>query len=214
MSSHTAGSTTTSGPTLDGFTPVGVDVGSTRYLFAAATPADGVDGAATVEAHYAHRIYQEFQSATHRLGTAPDYVDEQDCLGALVARYWPRLQRAFERAADQVVAVARAHPQPVLVLEELAGEPQPLVEAAYGERRWPSYCPDVAQHILAEQALDAGVAVTYVSPDYSSQLCHECETLGETGGRGCETLTCVNNDCPVGEVCRDRSAAVTIASRF
>ncbi|MDS0284747.1 zinc ribbon domain-containing protein [Haloarcula onubensis] len=214
MSSHSAKATTTLPLGPDSITPVGVDVGSARYLFAAASPADGVGGAATVNADYAHRLYSEFQSATHRLGTAPDYVDDQDRLGDLVARYWPRLRRALECAADQVVGVARAHPRAVVVLEDLSTTPRPLVEAAHGAMAWADYCPAVAQQLLADRALDAGLAVAYVPPEYTSQLCHECGTLGDLGGRGCETLTCVNDDCTVGEVCRDRSAAVTIARRY
>jgi hypothetical protein len=195
-------------------TPVGVDVGSTRHLFAAATPSDGVDGAVTVEAHYACQLFAEYQSATQRLGTIPEYVDDRDCLGDIVARYWLRLRTALKQAADQIVDVAQSQSRPVLILEDLPQDPRPLVEASHGDIRWASFAPPVVQSILVDRAAAAGLPIEYVAPEGTSQVCHECGVHGQTVGPSRRMLACTNPQCPVDEACRDRSAAVTVAQRY
>lgn len=189
-------------------TPVGVDVGSHRHLFAAATVADGLVGGITADADYLARLYAEFQSATHRLGTAPP--SDPDNLGTLVARYWPLIRDALEAATDDVLAYAREHPAPVLVLEDLRAEPRPLVEIAYGEMRLASWCPAVAQAVLVDRAVEAGLPVATVDPEGTTQECHACGAVGDLEDGA---LVCRASDCPVDAVDRDRSAAVSIAKR-
>jgi transposase len=63
---------------------------------------------------------------------------------------------------------------------------------------------------LVERANEVGLPVARVDPSGSTQECHSC---GEVGDVGSKMLKCTTPDCPVGEVCRDRSAALTIAQR-
>lgn len=197
------------GPASTRPTPVGVDVGSTRHLFVAAATHDSPGDAVTVEAPYLSALFAEFQSATHRLGAAPGY--DGDCLGDLVARYWPRIRTALEQAADDVVEYVQAHPRAVLAVEDLPQqEPRPLVEAAHGGIRWASWCPPVALSILVDRATAAGLPVVRVDPHETSTRCHAC---GERGELRKDVLACQSKECPVDEVCRDRSAAVSVAKR-
>lgn|GEM_PF-6595341 len=188
--------------------PVGVDVGSTRSLFVATSPGAGPDGAITADATYPRALFAEFQSATHRLGAAPAF--DPDCLGDLVARYWPRIRTALEEAADDVVAYASARPGALLAVEDLPQRCQPLVEAAHGGLRWASWVPPVALEILVARAVAAGLPVVRVDPHQTSRRCHVC---GEVGELDAETIACSSETCPVDEVGRDRSAALSIAKR-
>lgn len=188
-------------------TPVGVDVGS-RQLVTVATASDDVDEAITVSGVYAECVYSEFCSATQRLDTAPEFDDT--ALGEVVARYWDLFRATFEHAADEAISYARQHPAPVLVLEDLKQKPRPLRDCAHGNLRFGSWCPAVVQEVLADRALDAGVPVIFVPPEYTSQECHRCGEIGELENK---TLTCTVPGCPVDDVDRDRSAAVSIAKR-
>ena len=206
MSSHTPRSTP---PRTTSTTPVGVDVGSTGQLFAATTIDDGPAHATTPSADYAEALFGEFQTATSRLGIAP--AAGPDNLGAIVARYWERLRTAFELAADDVIRRARTHSRPVLVLEDLPTGTRPLAEAANGGVRWATYCPPVAQQVLAERAISDGVPVAYVDPMNTTQECHACGELGDVDRY---VIECRNDDCHVEAAGRDPSAAVSIAKRF
>ncbi|WP_268258140.1 zinc ribbon domain-containing protein [Halopiger djelfimassiliensis] len=66
------------------------------------------------------------------------------------------------------------------------------------------------QHAIAVKAQEADIPVTYVNPKYTTQQCHVC---GELGRLENDTLECTTENCSVGTVCRDRSAAVNIAQR-
>lgn len=206
MSSHapTGAATATSAATR---TFIGVDVGINSVAVAA--PADGQPtDALEIAGEYVKTTFSEFQSASHRWALAGDYDDVS--LGDVVSRYWSLLRAALEDAADRVVEYARGHSAPVLALEELSHDPLPLYACVCGNERVSAWVPATFQAILAERAVDAGVPVTYVDPHNTSQECHRCGELGELEAH---RLVCTTEDCRVGDVCRDRSAALTIASR-
>lgn len=187
-------------------TPIGVDVGSKR-LAVAATP-DHLGGPVAGDAKYVSQLYSEFCSATHRLALAPDY--DETSLGDLVARYWQRIRPALEEAAADVLSFACQHQDPVLVLEDLPQSREPLRVCENGGLRYSAWIPPTTQAILTEQAVDAEVPVVHVSPHNTSQECHRCGHIGDLDP---EVLACTNERCPVEAVCRDRSAAATIAER-
>lgn len=190
-------------------TPIGVDVGAEELAVAAAAEADPADAVA-VSGKYARHLYKEFCLATARVSVADASVDDTN-LGDLVARYWPRFEAAFASAADDVLAYARQHPAPVLVLEDLPTDPKPLVACDNGGARFATWVPPVAQAVLADRAVAAGVPVTYVDHHETTLRCHECGEPGEkAGGR---VFRCTAPDCSVDEVDRDAGAAVTIARR-
>jgi len=186
-------------------TPVGVDVG-TKQLVAVATVDADLSDAVVVDGERARRTYSAFQEATHRLHER----DMSETLGDVVWRHWRRLRRELQAAAEAVLAVAQRHARPVVVLEDLPGHPQPLVAAREGGIRAPTWLPPVIQSVVADRVVEAGVPVTYVDPKYTTQQCHACGLLASVED---DTIVCSTEDCPVGEVCRDRSAAVSIAKR-
>ena len=66
------------------------------------------------------------------------------------------------------------------------------------------------QRQLAVAAREAGIPVSVIDSQYSTRQCHECDQFVKVGS---SMVTCTTADCPVGTVCRDRSAAATIAKR-
>jgi len=191
---------------VDTITPVGVDVG-TRQLVAVATAGATVDEAIVVDGDPARDLYAEFTEATHRLQEGRT----GDSLGAVVWRYWRHFRELFRGAAEAVLEVARAHPAPMVVLEDLSIRRRPLVACRCGNVRAATWLPAAVQAVVADRVVDASVPVTYVSPKYTTQQCHRCGLLTRDEGA---TIVCTTPDCPVDEVDRDRSAAVSIAKRI
>jgi transposase len=187
------------------FTPVGVDVG-VKQLVAVATTDGTLDEAVVIDGTRARRIFAAFQGVTQRL---QERGHSAEGLGDIIWRTWRRLRREFQAAADAVLDVARKHADPVVVLEDLPQRRQPLVAARHGDVSEATWFPAV-QAVVADRVVDASVPVTYVSPKYTSQQCHACDLLGRLDD---ETIRCTTPDCPVGKVCRDRSAAVSIAKQ-
>lgn len=193
-------------PADAGFTPIGVDVGTCQLVTVAsadATPADAV----AVAGGRVRDLYSEFTNATQRLARRPDHAE---CLGDVVARYWPRFRRHFRAAADVVLAEARRWPAPVVALEDLWHEHRPLVACRHGNVCPETWIPTAVHSIVAERVVDAGLPVVYVDPSETSRRCHEC---GARGALAAHTLRCETPACPVGRVDRDRSAALSIAQR-
>jgi len=120
------------------------------------------------------------------------------------------MRAAFEHAADTVIDYAQAHPAPLLVIEELQDDPRPLVEITHGEVRQSSWVPPVALEVLIDRAAAAGVPVATVDPEHTSQEYHHCGEIGDLSPKGLHRR---RDDCPVKKICRDRSAALTIARR-
>lgn len=187
-------------------TPIGVDVGTRQLVTVASTDAELTD-AVVVDGDRVRDLYAKFTAATHRLTRRDEHVES---LGDVVWRYWRRFRREFRAAADAVVEYARRWPAPVVVLEDLPTERQPLVACRHGNVRCARWVPPVVQAIVAERVVDAGLPVTYVDPTDTSRACHRCGTRGVLAAH---TLVCEAPGCPVDTVDRDRSAAVTIAQR-
>jgi hypothetical protein len=183
-----------------------VDVG-VKHLAVTALPDHPHAGVAVDTEKYVRQLYTEFCQATHRLAVAPEF--DETSISDLVSRYWPRFETAFVHAADEVIANAHKHDVEILVLEDLT-EPKPLRACANCGLRLSTWCPPVVQQVIANRASAAGLSVTYVDPANSSQECHRCGRIGDLGG---DTLRCINEDCPIDEVCRDKSAAATLAQR-
>lgn len=188
-------------------TPIGVDVG-TKQLATAATAAGPHGGPAVDERKYIRQLYSEFCSATERLSLAPEY--DETTLDDLVDRYWPRFEAAFTHAAEEVITYAQQHESPMIVLEDLPVDQQPLRACRNGNVRLAAWCPPAVQSVLVKCAVKNGLPVTYVDPHDTSKECHRC---GERGKLGEARFRCTNDACPIDDVCRDRGAAATIARR-
>ena len=109
----------------------------------------------------------------------------------------------------RVVRYAQEFTGPMLVVEDLS-----FCGASLWERRTAddvgTWLLPALQHAIAVKARSAGIPVTYVDPKYTTQQCHVC---GELGSVSQDAVECTTEDCPVGTVSRDESAALSIAQR-
>jgi len=207
MSSHITSSSTTSAPTLDGITPVGVDVGVKNLI--AAAPEDGdVESAFTIEGSHIRARHETLVQGVCALQYAK--FDSTEGQIQLFAALWCQIRTQVYGAAARVVRYAQEFTDPVLVLEDLS-----FCGASLWERRATSdvgaWLLPALQHAIAVKARDAAVPVTYVNPKYTTQQCHVCGDLGSVSQ---DTVECTTEDCPVGTTPRDGSAALSIAKRF
>lgn len=121
-----------------------------------------------------------------------------------------RLHRAVENVAQEAVAYTASFNAPVLVVENLSYSRRSLSECIDDNAAIECWLLPAVQRALVEAARDAGIPAVSVSEEYTTQQCHECQDFACVGR---ETIRCTTENCPVAEVCRDRSAAVTIARR-
>ena len=189
-----------------GVTPVGVDVGVKNLI--AAAPADGdVESAFTIESSHIRTRHEALVEAMRALQGAK--FDSTEGQIQLFAALWHQIRPQVYDAAVRVVRYAQEFAGPVLVLEDLS-----FCGASLWKRRTASdvgtWLLPALQHAIAVKARDAGIPVTYVDPKYTTQQCHVC---GELGSVSQDAVECTTEDCPVGTVSRDESAALSIAQR-
>ncbi len=67
------------------------------------------------------------------------------------------------------------------------------------------------QDRIEDKAREAGIAVEFVAPAYTSQTCHDCGHIGKRSGQA--EFRCTNSECWVSEYQADLNAASNIASR-
>lgn len=189
-----------------GVTPVGVDIG-VKDLIAAASADGDVESAFTIEGDHMRKRHEVPVEAMRALQGAK--FDATDGQAQLFAALWHQIRPQVYDAAVRVVRYAGQFAEPVLVLEDLS-----FCETPLWERRMISdvgtWLPPALQHAIAVKARDVGVPVRYVDPKYTTQQCHVC---GELGSVSQDTVECTTEDCPVGTVSRDESAALSIAQR-
>lgn len=179
-------------------TPVGVDVGRRNLLvLAPATDDPRVEEARIVDGDRLEERYAMLQQR----GAAGGHVD------AVLA---DRLLAGADDAAREALSYVETFEAPVMVLEDL-GYPDRSLDACVAESAAPECWLYPALHQrLADQARRASIPVLTTSPKYTTRQCHVCDQFARVGT---EVLTCPTDDCPVDDVCRDRSAAATIAKR-
>jgi len=98
----------------------------------------------------------------------------------------------------------------VVAVEDRQFHDRDLVECARGTAKAGEWLlPTVREHLEATLPRE-GYQVRRVPVEYTTQQCHVCGELVDVGEA---TVRCDVEACPVDRVCRDRSAAVTIARR-
>ncbi|ELY31225.1 transposase, IS605 OrfB family protein [Natrialba magadii ATCC 43099] len=187
-------------------TPVGVDVGVKNLV--AVAPADGdLEAALVIEGDHVRKRHKILAEAMQALQGAK--FDTTDGQTQLFAALWHQIRPQVYDAAVRVVRYAQELPAPTLVLEDLS-----FCEATLWERRTVddvgTWLLSALQHAVALKAQEVRIPVTYVNPKYTTQQCHVCGDLGRLKN---DTLECTTEDCSVDTVCRDRSAAVSIAQQ-
>jgi len=215
MSSQTPGVASIQADTAGGESPdrgemtaVGVDVG-VRHLYAAApgTAGDEIEDATVLGGDHIRRRLDTLAEATGALQATR--FDTTEAEAQVFAAVWGQLYGQLHSAAARVLEYVQEHPAPVVVLEDLPYTGFTLWERRLADKPGVWLLPTL-QDVLSFRAATAGVPVVFVDPEYTTQQCHLCGKLAHMEN---ETIQCTTADCPVGEVCRDKSAAVSIARR-
>ena len=207
MSSQTIAVETT--VTNDGPTVVGVDLGVKRLLVAA--PADAgpdIVDTLTVGGGVERALYNALGDTLNRLdGQHADTIDAEH---QTVERYRSLLRQRFVLAAASLVEYADRVGADTIALEKLDERAGTLAECARGQTKAGAWVlPAFRDHLESTLAAE-GYSVEHVDARYTTQRCHCCGELADVSRA---TITCETDDCPVETVCRDQSAAVTIAKR-
>ena len=200
MSIHARSSEDTRG--ADTAEVVGVDLGVKRLLAAApASSGPDVTNAIVVDGLGVSELYE-------RLGETLNGLEEGEAHIAMP--YRELLPRRFGVAAAALLDYVAEIGTGVVALEDFPHDRQPLAECARsGEKVGWWVLPELRHRLEADLAA-AGYRVKRVSPKYTTQQCHVCDELASIGD---DAISCTTETCPVDTVCRDRSAAVSIAKR-
>jgi IS605 OrfB family transposase len=75
-------------------------------------------------------------------------------------------------------------------------------------RKLNSFCYNLMIQSVTNRAERNGLAVAFVNPAYTSQICNQCGLLGDRKGSRFSCSSCSHNDCA------DRNASLNILSRF
>lgn len=187
-------------------TPVGVDVGVTNLVTAA--PAGGeLEDALTIDGNPLREHHRVLKTSTKALREADTDTTQREI--EVFAQVWQQCRGQLYDAAERAVDYAQRFEDPVLVLEDLVYCKDTLWERRATEKAAPWVFPAIHEAIEVE-ARAAGVPTTKVDPRYTTQACHVCNNYGYTDAGD---VVCTSEGCPVDRVCRDRSAAISIARR-
>ena len=96
------------------------------------------------------------------------------------------------------------------MLEDLSYIREGLDYGEWMNRRLHAWAFAQLQHRIEDKAREAGLPVSYIRPEYTSQTCHECNHVGYRNG---DEFRCTNDECWVTEYHADINAAVNIADR-
>jgi IS605 OrfB family transposase len=132
---------------------------------------------------------------------------------AAATHYERRLRAEFSHAADALCDYLSLFGNPVVVVEDLTYELQALSARLKGRSNASAWLLPTFHDVFRAKCRDRGFDVKFVDPDGTSRECHLCGRDGEKTADG-RHLRCPRPSCSAGEVCRDRSAAVSIAKRI
>ena len=203
-STHVSGSGES--PSTD-HTCIGVDLGVNRLITAA--PAGGTLGDAFVVDGSALRDAVADLTGTQRRLQDTAFTTAQAEREAFAAD-WLHTRSIVIEAAVRAVRYAEQYANPVLIVEWFAPNGHTLWEwRAERGNHSPWLLPTLLE-ALELRAEEHGIPVETTGRDGTSRECHRC---GKPGTLLADSLQCSTPSCPVDEVCRDRSAALTIAER-
>ena len=194
-------------PTDDDVTPVGFDIGEAHLLAGCAceqgTPTDPL----LINGGRARHLRKEMFTTLKRLqerDAAEWRIDER------FDHYQNALTDIIEKASRRAVEYAHQFEKPILVLEDLSYIREDLDYGEWMNRRLHAWAFARLQQRIEDKAREAGLPVSYIRPEYTSQTCHEC---GHIGYRNGDEFRCTNDECWVSEYHADINAAVNIADR-
>ena len=180
---------------------IGVDVGQRHLLTAApATEDPEVNEALVLDSKGATMRYEAIQHRYH--------TQSRDTDGLHVAA----LEGILTTAAQQVLSYAQSFDAPpILVLEDLTYPDRTLEECVRKGMEAACWLLPTIQQRLVDLSRSESVPIATVSAKHSTQECHAC---GELAWPRKKIVQCTTEACSAGRVCRDRSAAATLAKRF
>jgi len=193
----------------DGTTVVGVDLNTKRLLVAAPAGVDpAVENALVVGGGVERDLYGALGDTLSWFdGLA---VDTDEAETEAVETYRSLLRQRFGLAAHALLDYADRQDADVVALEDIEYKSGELAACARGQTKAGEWVLPTFRDRLEATLVEEGLRVERVDPAYSTQRCHVCGELADVGRA---TITCEAPACPVDTVCRDRSAAVTIARR-
>ncbi|NLV08243.1 IS200/IS605 family element transposase accessory protein TnpB [Haloarcula rubripromontorii] len=191
----------------DDVTPVGFDIGESHLLAGCACEQETPTDPLLINGGRARHLRKEMFTTLKRLqerDAAEWRIDER------FDHYQNALTDIIEKASRQAVEYACGFEKPVLVLEDLSYIREDLDYGEWMNRRLHAWAFARLQQRIEDKAREAGLPITYVRPEYTSQTCHEC---GHVGHRNGDEFRCQNDECWVTEYHADINAAVNIADR-
>jgi putative transposase len=192
----------------DDVTHIGLDIGESALITGCALKDGSPTGPFVCDGSQAKHLRKELQTTLKRLqerDAAQWRVDER------FGHYQNALTDIVEKASRQAVEYARQFEKPVLVMEDLTYIREALDYGAYMNRRLHAWAFARLQSRVEDKAREAGVPVEYVHPEYTSQICHDCDHIGNRVEQA--TFRCGNAECRVTEFQADINAAANIARR-
>jgi len=208
MSSHPAAAS--SFEVSETATVIGVDLGVKRLLVAAPADTDpDVLDALVVGGGVERDLYDALGDTLSRLHGKS--VDTREAEAQAIENYRSLLQQRFALAARSLVEYADRLDTDVVALEDIEYEGGALAECARGPTKAGEWVLPAFREQLKATLTAEGHRVERVDANYSTQQCHVCEELADVSRA---TISCETEDCPVDTVCRDRSAAATVAKRI
>jgi putative transposase len=116
----------------------------------------------------------------------------------------------IEKASREIVEYAKRFDEPVIVMEDIDVGGESLRDAMFEHRRLNMWSFNTLVERISVKANADGIPVAFVSPEYTSQTCHQCNRIGEREG----SFECLNDDCWVSTYQSDINAAAVIAKRY
>lgn len=190
-------------------TVIGVDLGIKTLLTAAPAGAGpDVSEAFTAGGGIERELYQTLGRTLTRLDELD--VDTTTAETRATKAYGALLRQHVQEATAALLEYVEAADADVVAVERLDHNRRPLAECARGASEVDSWLFPVVRDRIEWDLRCAGYRVERVSRKYTTRQCHIC---GDLATMERATISCTTDDCPVDDVCRDRSAAVTIAGR-
>jgi len=196
-------------PTTDGdATYVGLDIGETALITGCALKGGSPTDPFVCSGSRAKQLRKEMHTTLKRLqerDAAEWRIDER------FDHYQNALTDIVEKASRQAVEYAQQFENPVVVMEDLTYIRESLDYGEYMNRRLHSWAFARLQGRIEDKAMDAGIPVEYVNPEYTSQTCHSCYRLGRRDSQA--EFRCPHDSCHVSTFQADINAAANIARR-
>jgi len=188
---------------------VGVDLGVKHLLVAApATAGPEVTNALVVGEGIERDLYDALGDTLNRIADRP--LDTSAAEVQTIESYHTLLRQRFALAAAALVDYVDHHGVDIVAIEDREFKERSLATAARSRTKAGEWILPAFRDRLEAMLAAEGYRVERVDTAYTTQECHICGELVEMSRA---TIVCETEECPVGRICRDRSAAVSIAQR-